>query len=948
MKYLRIRCPFLNGLFLLSWLVLLPFFASAQQDAASSGLDALRAKVERFGKGVPQEKVYLHLDNTCYFVGDTIRYKGYVTRSDRGTLTDLSRILYVELLTPDGYLVERQQLEMPDGTAGGAFVLTDSLYSGYYELRAYTRWMLNFGRYEHPHSSWVGGMFYKKRMEQEFFRDYDKLYSRVFPVYDKPMEAGDYVKDMTLRPQQRYFRNDKEEGQLDVRFYPEGGALVAGATQRVAFEANTKAGRHIDARLSILDRNGREVASAVTEHRGRGSFTLADIAAGSGYKAVLTYEGKQHAFDLPKPETGGCVMTVSRMDGLLHVSVRSVGVDASVAMGLQVMHGGVTQAFCEVNRNADGLFETDIPLADLPAGVNQLTLFDGQGRVYADRLVFVRGEAATASSVTVEGLSSDSYDPYAPVTFRLKLADAATPAKVSLSVRDRASEEASYDNGTMWTEMLLASELKGFVENPGYYFEADDETHRRALDLLMWVQGWRRYEWREMAGVEPFALSFMPEDVQTLAGQVNKVYSLFGYGDPSNDCAEVDYSGAESVTMYTNARPLQVRPSVHRFYSLQDLYGNQIGNGNMKHEVNVLASYVQGAETLDLIQATENGGFYMQTPKLYEDYAVWLSAKKEEITEDVLKKLRSKGFRDETEYPDYYVKLDWCYPLFPKPYGYYRKVKPSGAEHASDGLFRDADADRTLSTVTVENKGNGRRAVMRSKPVYVMDAVDAFNMAADWGLNCGMHDWRTFTRQMTTALFADMGMDRIYEVQERYDWKPLVPKTIHNFEDVSPVETDGAALYEGDFDLMTERGDLSLVRKRSYHYLYNLDKIYFYTDYAPREEGSWKYEQDNQPTVIVDYRLIPDGARRYATYRDRRLELKGYSVCEDFYSPDYTEKPLPGTKDYRRTLLWQPEVEFDANGEAEVRLFNNSKQSMLSLEVEGITAEGSPVVWKSR
>ena len=47
------------------------------------------------------------------FLGDTIWYKGYVTQSNTGTLTTMSRILYVELLTPDGYLVERQQLEMP-------------------------------------------------------------------------------------------------------------------------------------------------------------------------------------------------------------------------------------------------------------------------------------------------------------------------------------------------------------------------------------------------------------------------------------------------------------------------------------------------------------------------------------------------------------------------------------------------------------------------------------------------------------------------------------------------------------------------------------------------------------------------------------------------------------------------------------------------------------------
>ncbi len=69
---------------------------------ANSDTDSLYCKVQGFGIGLPQEKVYLHLDNTCYF-RDTIWYKGYVTRSDKGTLTDLSKILYVELLTPDGY-----------------------------------------------------------------------------------------------------------------------------------------------------------------------------------------------------------------------------------------------------------------------------------------------------------------------------------------------------------------------------------------------------------------------------------------------------------------------------------------------------------------------------------------------------------------------------------------------------------------------------------------------------------------------------------------------------------------------------------------------------------------------------------------------------------------------------------------------------------------------------
>ena len=60
------------------------------------------------GYMLPQEMVFVHMDNTCYFLGDTLFYKAYVQRSDTGKPTNLSEVLYVELLNQDGYLVERR------------------------------------------------------------------------------------------------------------------------------------------------------------------------------------------------------------------------------------------------------------------------------------------------------------------------------------------------------------------------------------------------------------------------------------------------------------------------------------------------------------------------------------------------------------------------------------------------------------------------------------------------------------------------------------------------------------------------------------------------------------------------------------------------------------------------------------------------------------------------
>ena len=106
--------------------------------AAASSMDSLRKAMEEHRQ--VQEKVYIHTDNSCYFVGDTIWYKAYVLRADSLKPTDMSKILYVELLSPDGLVVERQRVVIGNVKAGcGQFILHDSLYSGYYEIRAYTR-----------------------------------------------------------------------------------------------------------------------------------------------------------------------------------------------------------------------------------------------------------------------------------------------------------------------------------------------------------------------------------------------------------------------------------------------------------------------------------------------------------------------------------------------------------------------------------------------------------------------------------------------------------------------------------------------------------------------------------------------------------------------------------------------------------------------------------------
>nr|MCR4837126.1 hypothetical protein [Bacteroidaceae bacterium] len=78
-------------------------YADSPERADSSSvihmIDYLQ-KAMRFNLYSPQEKVYLHFDNTGYFKGEYIRFKAYVTRCDTERKTDLSHVLYVELVNP--------------------------------------------------------------------------------------------------------------------------------------------------------------------------------------------------------------------------------------------------------------------------------------------------------------------------------------------------------------------------------------------------------------------------------------------------------------------------------------------------------------------------------------------------------------------------------------------------------------------------------------------------------------------------------------------------------------------------------------------------------------------------------------------------------------------------------------------------------------------------------
>lgn len=169
---------------------------------------------ENFTSLHPQEKVYLHLDNTGYYYGDDIWFKAYVVNSFGNTPTSVSGTLYVELLNPGGEVIDKRILKIKDGQCNGDFTLNRvPFYSGFYEIRAYTKYMINFGD--------------------------SLIYSRIIPVFDQPRKEGDFSeKKMQKYGRGKYVYSRKKphkSANLNLKFYPEGGYLVNGNRTKVGF-----------------------------------------------------------------------------------------------------------------------------------------------------------------------------------------------------------------------------------------------------------------------------------------------------------------------------------------------------------------------------------------------------------------------------------------------------------------------------------------------------------------------------------------------------------------------------------------------------------------------------------------------------------------------------------------------------------------------------------------
>ena len=496
-------------------ILLLTFIVSslhAQSEETNRILSYLQ-KAMNFNKVVPQEKVYLHFDNMGYFENETLWFKAYVTRTDNGHPSDLSKVLYVELLNPTGDVL--QTLKYPIDSLGmshGEMKLDTILGSGLYEVRAYTRYMTNWGT--------------------------NAVFSRVIPVFKTPKQEGDYS-DLTIVPIPYHQRLPNRREPMDtlylqavgegiytddlnktisVNFYPEGGDLIVGKRCRVAMLAVDDNGNPYASEGFVMNGAGDVLASVQTDTLGRGFFEIVpDTSTLTFQMRNLQKKEKRQVqfFALPQAKKEGCTLSVDAVSEQMLATLQCTDGICGNMLGYVLMHNG-NIVRCDTIK-AVPLLEIELDRETMPEGVNQLTVFDSWGRIMAERLFFICPKPNKADSIQVTTLTQ-RLKPCGKVEMELHTRP---NANLSFSAMD-AQTMTNGKQGNMKTWMLLSSEVRGYIHNVDYYFEADDKEHRESADLLMLTQGWRRYDWRLMSERYTFRKAQPIEDQFYLYGQLKE------------------------------------------------------------------------------------------------------------------------------------------------------------------------------------------------------------------------------------------------------------------------------------------------------------------------------------------------------------------------------------------------------------------------------------------
>jgi hypothetical protein len=457
---------------LLSSLLIIVSLSQSTFAQTSDLKSSILSEYNRIRETAPREKLYIHFDKSVYTAQDTIWFKGYLMNASLFSYSQISGLIYTELINSNGDVVQTLSLPTILGLTWGAFPLKEERYPpGTYTFRAYTNWMKNFG----------DTYLFKKEI-------------KILPVDANQKPAITKSKVTTEKTPSSQSGTKKNSREIDIQFLPEGGSWIADFPQKMAFKALDKSGKRVEVSGEILDSKQNKVTEFKSNFLGMGYFTLAP-QPNETYTAKIKFGNEFTAKNLPKTISTGTAIRVgdSNNSDSLTIALSSTLVDQKLTLLGQSR--GVLCFVATINANTKG---KTIKLSKdvFPTGVSQILLMNDKKEVLNERNFFLNHNDQLKVNTSSKSLTYTLRD---SIPIHIKVSDyLGKPITGSFSMAVTDDNQISKDtlnDENILSYLLMTSDLKGQIENPGYYFHQQNEQVKSDLDALMLTQGWVSYNW---------------------------------------------------------------------------------------------------------------------------------------------------------------------------------------------------------------------------------------------------------------------------------------------------------------------------------------------------------------------------------------------------------------------------------------------------------------------
>ncbi len=464
----------------------------------------IEAAINNYSENFAAEKVHLHFDKEVYLPGETVWFKAYVFEENLPSLRSTN--FYISLYNKNGTALQQKIYPIINATADGHFDIADTTTSDQLICRAYTSWMLNF--------------------------DTAFLFTKAIKIFTGNA-ATDTIKKSTA---------------VSLRFFAEGGDMIEGERNTVAFKATYNNGLPFQVNGIIKKQpTGEEVATLKTQHDGMGKFDI-EQQPGEKYFAEWTdNNGKLQQTQLPEKKLTGVAFKVVQQKTKLYYNVVNKSATDTLHVLAYMYQKIIYKASLPI---ASGERHTGvIPLESFPSGALQLTVFNAAWQPVAERICFINNNnfllntTVNATAINLQKRGKNSIE--------ISMADT-VPANLSLSVTD-ADFNSEASGTSIISNLLLSGDIKGYINNPAYYFtKPGDALLQEQLDLVMLTHGWRRYNWDNMLAQKMPVINFAPDNYLSLYGQISNdaLYKI-----KKEETVNLIVKTKDSTTHYYFAKP---------------------------------------------------------------------------------------------------------------------------------------------------------------------------------------------------------------------------------------------------------------------------------------------------------------------------------------------------------------------------------------------------------